>query len=445
MMLAALAAAAFAAQDSARLTLLQAVDRALATYPSVAAARAQRDHVAADLGEAQSGRLPRLMFDGALNRFQEPMVVLPLHSFDPRTPPIFDRTLLQTGLSVSWTVFDFGGRSARVGAQRALGDAASAAVSSAEMQLLAGVANAYLRVLTARGVLAAQDQRLQALHAASDRTRQLVAQGKAARVDGLRVEAEERRAIADRIGSAAQLDVAEHALALFAQVPYDAVHASALSALQPPPSDTGVIADSAAARSAVVERARQFSTDVREAEDRRRAARAGLSAARATWLPEIRLSGAYVDRGRWWGDFSAEWQGGVSLSYPLYTGGSRESATRRAAADDRAAGEQVRAAEFRVEQGVDQALAALREAHARVAALQSALDQSAEVARIERLSLDVGSGTQTDYLTAEANLLAVRASLVQARHAELSARVELARVTGVLSRDWLASLVESPR
>jgi len=95
-----------------------------------------------------------------------------------------------------------------------------------------------------------------------------------------------------------------------------------------------------------------------------------------------------------------------------------------------------------VEQGVDQALAALRQAHARVAALQSAVEQSAEVARIERLSLEVGSGTQTDYLAAEANLLSARAGLIEARHAEIGARVELARIIGELSRDWLARIVE---
>jgi len=91
---------------------------------------------------------------------------------------------------------------------------------------------------------------------------------------------------------------------------------------------------------------------------------------------------------------------------------------------------------------VDRSLAALREAHARVAALQTAVDQSAEVARIERLSLEVGAGTQTDYLTAEANLLSTRAGLIEARHAEISARVDLARITGELSRDWPARTLE---
>jgi outer membrane protein TolC len=67
------------------------------------------------------------------------------------------------------------------------------------------------------------------------------------------------------------------------------------------------------------------------------------------------------------------------------------------------------------------------------------------VERIRRLSLQVGSGTETDYLGAEAALLSNRASLVQARHAEMAARVELARVTGELSPEWLGRVLVSAR
>jgi len=428
-------------QDTTRLTLAVAVDRALASYPTVAAARARADGAAADVDAAKAAWLPRLTLDGSLNRFQEPMVVAPLHGFDPANPPLFDQTLIQSGLSLNWTLFDFGGRTARVRVQRALAGAAEAAHSGAEQQLMARVVTGYLRVLTARDLVAAQDQRLAALSAASARTQQLMAEGKAARVDGLRVDAEARRAEADRIATAAQLDVAEHELAQLTQLPYQTVRAALLADVRL--GDTSLAIDtSGAVRATLVARARQASAELREAEQRARAADGTLGVARAAWFPELRVAGAYVDRGRWAGDFAAEWQVGVALSYPLFTGGARRSAVRRAAADGRAAAEQLRAVGLNVEQGVDQALAALRQAHARVAALQSAVEQSAEVARIERLSLEVGSGTQTDYLAAEANLLSARAGLIEARHAEIGARVELARIIGELSRDWLARIVE---
>jgi outer membrane protein TolC len=427
-------------QDTVRLTLDRAIDRALASYPTVAAARAQRDHVAADLGEAKSGRLPRVSLDGQLFRYQKPNVVAPLHGFDLRNPPLFDQTLIQSGVSLNWTVLDFGNRGAKVRAQRALGAAADAVVSTAELQLTARAVTAYLQVLTARDVLAAEDQRLAALASESGRMRQLLAEGKAARVEGLRVDAEAKRALADRIAGASQLDVAEHELAQLTQLPYETVHQASLSELRL--VDSAVTDTAKALRDGIVTRAHQSSTEVRELEQRTLAAQAGVAAARATWFPEFRVAGGYVENGRWAGDFQGEWRVGVAMSYPLYTGGSRVSGIQRASADQRAAQEQLRGAELNVEQAVDRSLAALREAHARVAALETAVDQSAEVARIEQLSLEVGSGTQTDYLNAEANLLGARASLIEARHAEISARVELARITGELSRDWLAHTLE---
>jgi multidrug efflux system outer membrane protein len=290
-------------------------------------------------------------------------------------------------------------------------------------------------------MLAAQDQRLAALASETERTRQLLAEGKAARLEGLRVQAETRRAQADRIASAAQLDGAEHDLAQLMQQPFLVVHRASLSPLRL--TDSAMIDTSAAVREAVGGQARQSSTDVRELDQRARAANEGIAAAKATWFPQFGLSAGYVNYGAFSGDFTGEWRAGLTMSYTIFNGGGREAAVRRATAEGTVAAEQLRTARLNLEQSVDRSLAAVREAHARVIALQSAVEQSAEVVRIERLTLDVGSGTQTEYLDAEANLLRSRASLIEARNSEISARVELARITGELSRDWLARTVES--
>ncbi|MDE3126843.1 MAG: TolC family protein [Gemmatimonadota bacterium] len=442
MIAALLLALAVQAQDTTRLTLQSVVDRALDTHPAVAAAEAARDRSTADLADARSRLLPGLSFDGAVTRFQLPMIVAPLHGLDLRSPPLFDRTPYQAGLSLNWTVLDFGRRSAQIRAQTALRNAAGDAVTSTEQQLMTATVRAYLGVLDARQLLAAQNRLLDALTAAAARTRQLEGQGKAARVDVLRLDAEVQRERADRITAASQLDVAEHQLAQLADVSFDAVHGAALAPLAL--ADTSALDDTtAAARADVVARAVRASSDVRALDQRSLAARAGVAAARATWFPTVQMQGAYVDRGRWAGNYSAEWQVGLAMSYPVYTGGSRASAVERASADQRAAQEQARAARLTVEQQVDQDLAAIREAHARVGALASAVAQAQEVERIERLALDVGTVVQTDYLDAEARLYSARAGLIQARHAEIAARVDLARTVGELSRDWLARNVES--
>jgi outer membrane protein len=427
--------------DSTHLTLDQVVERALASYPTAAAARARADGAAADVGVARAAWLPRVSLDGSLYHFQEPMVVAPLHGFDIQNPPQFDRTLIQPQASFSWTLFDLG-RIPRIHAEKALSGAADAAVEATDARLMSDVVSSYLAVLTARDELTAEDQHLAALLAEAHRTSQMLAEGKAARIDVLRVDAEAKRARADRIAGAAQLDVAEHRLAQLAGLSYDVVHAASLAGLAL--ADTSLAGDTTAAqREPLVRRALSESPEILQGEQQARAAGAGLAAARAAWVPQLRVGGAYTDYGSGSGTFAPQWQLGIAISYPLFTGGSRVSAIRRAAADDRAATEQLRAAQLAVAQGVDQALAALREAHARVAALESAVAQSEEVTHIERLSLDVGSGTETDYLDAEAKLLSARAALIEARHAEISACVMLARTTGELSRDWLAQALET--
>ncbi|MDE3215240.1 MAG: TolC family protein, partial [Gemmatimonadota bacterium] len=307
MIAALLLALAVQAQDTTRLTLQSVVDRALDTHPAVAAAEAARDRSTADLADARSRLLPGLSFDGAVTRFQLPMIVAPLHGLDLRNPPLFDRTPYQAGLSLNWTVLDFGRRSAQIRAQTALRNAAGDAVTSTEQQLMTATVRAYLGVLDARQLLAAQNRLLDALTAAAARTRQLEGQGKAARVDVLRLDAEVQRERADRITAASQLDVAEHQLAQLADVSFDAVHGAALAPLAL--ADTSALDDTtAAARADVVARAVRASSDVRALDQRSLAARAGVAAARATWFPTVQMQGAYIDRGRWAGNYSAEWQ-----------------------------------------------------------------------------------------------------------------------------------------
>jgi outer membrane protein TolC len=104
--------------------------------------------------------------------------------------------------------------------------------------------------------------------------------------------------------------------------------------------------------------------------------------------------------------------------------------------------EALRSAELAVEGGVEEALAAAQETRAMRVALESAVEQAAEVARIEALALEVGSGIQTDFLRAQSELFQARAALSQARHGEVMAGVQLARVTGELTLDWLQENME---
>ncbi len=304
------------------------------------------------------------------------------------------------------------------------------------MELIARVTRAYLEVLTARGVLEAEDRRIVALAAERRRVEELFGQGRAARVELLRVGAAHAVAEADRVATRARLDLGERELARLIGTPVEEARTFRLLPLR--------LVDPVleSERAAVLERARTASPDLERARQFVLSAEAGSRLARASWLPRLDLVGSYLGFGSTAGDGTMEWQAGVSLSYPLFTGGARLSAVGAARGRERQAREELRLAELRLEGAVDAALNGEREARALVEAVSQAVDYQAEVVRIERLSLEAGAGTQTDYLNSEAELLRVRSGLIEARHRHIAARVELARVAGDLDSAWLSANVE---
>jgi len=427
-----------AVQDTSRLSLDAAVRGALGQYPTVAVARAAQGRAHADAKETSSARLPHILLDATATQNQLPAIVYPLHGIPTATTPapggplVFDHTVYQGTAFLNWTFFDFGARGGRTRASRELAGAADAALNSAEQSLVSRTAAAYLRVLTARQVLVAQDQRIAAIVAESERTRRLLAEGKIARIEQLRADATLARARADRSGIAGQLDVAEHDLSQLSGLAIRDIVPVALSA-----------AAVHSPRDELIARAGEYSPDLLEVRRRAAASQSALSAARATRFPELRASAGIVERASGSSDFRSEWQAGIGVSYPLYTGGQRAGAIDRAEADAQSAAQQLRLARFNVAQNVDRAIAAVTEAHERVIALGSAALSSDTVAAIERTSLEIGSGTQTDYLEALSFALQARSQLIEARHTEIAAHIELARVTGDLSPAWLATYLES--
>jgi len=436
-------ATAAAAQDTAArdsLTLAQAVALAHETYPGVAVARAGEDAAAAALGEARAAWWPQLSSQATAVRYEEPMLVAPIHGFSPQQFERIEleRTLFQGNLSFAWTVFDGGARVNRIRGARAGAAGAAAGRASAEMALTARVAAAYLQVLSARGVLDAQERRIEALSAERQRVEQLLGEGRAARVQLLRVDAALAEAEAQQVAIRTQLDLAERELArLLGVSPAEA----RVDKLRPVRLAAG---SQLAQRADLVERAQANNPELERARRALETAEANRRVARAAWIPSLNLRGALLGFSSEAGNTTTEWNVGISLAYPLFTGGARSHAVSRASAAARAAREESRLAELRTEEAVDRALNAALETRALVEALTRAVRHQTEVVRIEQLSLEAGAGTQTDYLRAEADLARARALLVEARHAEIAARVELARIVGELGPDWLAWNLENP-
>jgi outer membrane protein TolC len=424
------------ADSATAVSLFDALELALVTHPAMRAADAVVERTAADAGVASAEWLPHLGARIGLTQHQEPMLAYPLHELTAADPPVFDRTLIQGGVDLGWTVFDGGGRRARIGAARTQAAGASVQRERSAMDVLVDVSRAYLTVLSTAEILAALDEQLAALDAEADRVRQFLAQGQAAAVERLRVEAATAQARAERITVAARLDASERTLARLLDVEPSTTRRPRLVPLEivpAPPRD----------RAALVERLDTNNLEIRRATLAVQAADWAGRAARSAWWPRLEGVGSY---GLWTiptGDAVFEWQVGLRVSYPLFTGGARARrvAAARARADE--AVQQLALTRLYSREALDRALTAVEEQGARAAAVATAVDHLSEVTRIEHLALDAGEGTQTDFLRAEADLRRARAELVQAEYGQVLAIIELARATGDLSLDWLRRTLET--
>lgn len=221
------------AQGGEQLTLWQAVERAVASYPSVSAARAQRDGATAAAGEAEAGLRPTMSLMASATQFGEPMVVTPIHAFDPGQTPRFDETLFQATAQVNYKLFDGGERRARIRQARAQVDVAEAGLRNYEQAIVARTVSTYLGVLNVWEILGAHDQRLAALDAERERTRQRLDVGRAPELELRRIEASVAAARAERVRLAASLETAERDLARLIGGHADEARAGRLVAVRP--------------------------------------------------------------------------------------------------------------------------------------------------------------------------------------------------------------------
>ena len=434
----ALLCAAAPSQDSTRLALETAMRLALEHAPSLEAARQALAGASGAVREARAQWFPQLAADGSVFRHAEPMVVAPIHGLSPGALPQFDNTLIQGGLGLGWTLYDGGIRGGRVTQARALEGAARSQTENVAQSLIAAVVQTYAEVRAANEVVLAEEHRRAALSAEQTRVSRFLQEGRAAPLEQLRVNAAVASAEAARATALARVEVAEAALSRLVGLPVERTRASALESLRPTLGRT-------VSRDSLLQRARATSPLLQAAASRAAAAQAAIKAAGAAWYPTLRLDGRLVTYGSAAGDYSTEWQSGVRVAWPIFTGGSRGAGVDRARAAAAEAEAVLRDTELTLSNRIDQTLATVTENGRRVEALEAAVSHLAEAQRVEALALAQGAGTQTDFLRAEADLAGARSSLAQARAAWIAARVELARWTGTLTPAAVADIVTIER
>ena len=425
-LVALLASLAFASAARGELTLQEAMRRAVEQSPSISALSLEEDAARAVAAENRASRLPSLALGANATRYSDPMVVTPIHGFTPGNLPQFDETLVQSALTASYTLFDAGAREARIAQAERLAGAAAATTEDARQTVALRAAVVYSQVTSRAAIVAAHDSRLRSLDAERRRVGQLEDVGRVPRVDVLRVDAAIAAAVAERADAAAGLNAAERELSRLTNLPLDQTRAANLARL-PESSGTG-------ARE-LLETRLDDTPQLRAARERVEAQRELVAAARSARWPRFDATANYLTFATNRDVASNEWNLGVQMRFSIFDAGATAARVARATAAAAAAERQLAAA--RLESGValDRAIDELARSNAVVESLRVAVARFEEVVRVELLRLENGAGVQTDYLRAEADLVAARANLAAATYAASLAEMSIARITGTLDPD----------
>jgi multidrug efflux system outer membrane protein len=169
--------------------------------------------------------------------------------------------------------------------------------------------------------------------------------------------------------------------------------------------------------------------DIIGAEQRLRAARANIGAARAAFFPTITLTGSYgfasADLNRLVGNDRRSWSYGPTISLPLFDFGARRGNLTVAEARQNIA---VADYEHTIQTGfqeVSDALAGRKFLAEQVGAQERATRAQRQLAELAHLRYNEGVASYLEVLDAERNLFSAEQALLQVRRAEVSNLVSL--------------------
>jgi len=398
--------------------LLDIYAQARANDPVLAGAAARQGMVAQDAAIARARLLPQWNLSATELR--------------SRPDEGSGRTLSS---QISQTVFDLS-RLRDWDAAKEQSRAQDALYRAAEQELCARVAGAYFGMLSAQASLETATANESSFAAQVEQAQARFASGLSAQAD-----LEQARAYA---GLARTGTVAARQAWLDARESLAEITGTLPEKLAPLVTDLPAQAPNPAAAQAWVERALAANPALSAARLQLASAEAGVSAARASYLPTL---GFTVDTNRQRGtgnyapsDLRTNSQLGLTLNIPLFAGGATQAATRKASLARDAQREQLEAErrawtrEVRGQyEAVLGALSQIEAGHAAVVAADKALEST-------RAGQQLGTRTMTDLLLGIQTQAQARNAEAQARHRYVLATLLLQRAAGSLGENELAAV-----
>jgi outer membrane protein len=402
-------------------TLAELVDLAEAHNPETRSAWENSLEQAGALGVARSELFPTLTA----------AVLSQTERAEPYSGTSFYRETIQSfelSLDLNYTIFDFGARSGRIDASRAVLLAANFAFNDVHRQLIYQVARAYYELLNASGQEEAARSSLDNAQAVQRSAEALQSNGLATLPDVLEAKSATAQAEYDLQAALGAEDVAHGNLAT-------ALGASPTSKIQVQPIIQLVIADSIEGTvEDAIDRAIRQRPDLMRQLASIRAANAEVKQAQAAYFPILSLDAQpdaqslYAMEQKNPGGHTAQLDGSftLSLSWTIFDGGARKSNRAQAKASLRQAESQAETTRDLIENGIWSAYSNLKTALRQRRAAQALLEAANQSYNAATESYRYGVRNLLDVTEAQRTLAKARSADVLAQARVLTALADLA-------------------
>lgn len=417
-------------------TLQEAIALAYRTNPTLQAQRAQQRALDESVPQARAGLRPELSVSSssAYTRRDGPDtagVDLPGNLPDiPGSNNITETDSVSATVSLSQTLYS-GGRIARgIDAAEAGVLSGRETLRSIEQQVLAAVIQAYVDVQRDMEILRIREANLAVLRRQLDESNARFEVGEITRTDVSQSEARLAQSEADLAGAQAQLSVSRAA--------YAAVVGQAPANLETPPVLPGIPGDFEVA----LDIGLAENPGVVAAQYDLQAAEARHAQAKSAYMPSVGLTSSYggstaisdFDLS----DRTTQFQAGVSVSVPLFTGGLNRSRVAQALEQANAAQIEIERQKRSVLQNVSSAYANVISSRAQLQAGEAGVRAARVAAEGVRQEQQVGLRTTLDVLNGELELRNAEINLAVATRNQYVAQANLLSAMGRLSGEDLA-------
>jgi outer membrane protein TolC len=404
------------------LPLWEAMSRALQANPAFKGQQLDIDRQDLEQEIARGQHLPKVDLTAGYARYAYPSLVTPIRQAGV-FPPL-DRDIANIGLALSLPLYAGG----RLVAGEALAEhnreAATQAVRASGQDLLFNVVSTYTKALHFRNLEKTLDLRIKALEREEKDIIQRIDQGRAAKLELIRLQTQLSQARHDRVivrqGESDALSLLATLLGETGKIPA-VVEVGRTAPVLP------------ATMEDAIGRAQQQRPDVLKFQAQSKAAQDKVAIAQGDRLPQVNLVGKVQETsgGDWKG--YDDWQLGVQLTLPVFDGAIRKNRVEQANLEQRQSRLALEDTRNRLAFEVEQAFGGLTEARSRLEVAIQGEKEAEEALRIERLRYHGGESTITDLLAAEAALWAAIVNRLQAGYDITVNQARLLRATGELS------------